>query len=77
MKLRPVLEVGYLTYSGYVLNKDDCKALNYSNSRINQRIKEGLEISEHMLNGAHHLFKSIAEQCIGKNPPTQIKFEEN
>lgn len=64
MKIREHISPPYRTYTGVVLNQNQCDALNIISDRINSFIKKGINPPEELLNGAHNLFNSYALLCI-------------
>lgn len=61
MERRPLVPVGYRTYTGYRMNQYDADRYNRIQGRINASIDAGIPVSESLLDESHQTFVYIAE----------------
>ena len=55
------IKAPYQTYTGKVLNEQQCEAYNVVQRRMNRFVEAGLEVPEELKNGSFHLFRTLCE----------------
>lgn len=60
MKRRELLNPGYKTFTGKILDQYDCNYYNSTQDRINSWIDAGMDPPEELLNASHYVFCFIS-----------------